>query len=644
MAAVSALSFFVGKGGVGKTTLSAAYAVHLARAKPRARVLLLSTDPAHSIADVFQVKLGDAPKRVRLPRRGNLWLWQVDAEKQFRRFLASNREAILRLVESGTIFSRDEIAPLLDTTLPGMAEMAALLAIHDLLAAGDYDRIVVDTAPIGHTLRLFEMPEHFAKFLDFLDVAAGRDQVLAAHFGGRARPVSEPFIAEWRRMVEAVRAALTDQATRVTLVTTPEKFSLHESVRVARQMRAAEAAIEVTDLVLNRAVERAGKCAACRRRSQATKAARSFLRRAFTRLPVRTAPDPGQPTLGAAQLAAFGEHVFAGKSLRLAGSRPRFSSVRLKETPWPALRAPLTLTLGKGGVGKTTISAALAFHARATDPKMPVTICSTDPAPSLDDVFEKAIEDRPASVLGDAKLQALELDAVAEFRRWAERMKGQLDQALSTQVQGVHVDMSLDRDIFAALLDIVPPGVDELFAVFRILDLVAAKRGRVVIDMAPTGHALDLLRMPDRMLRWSRLLLKSLAPHRTLPLAREVAVEVATIAQRVRELAQMLRDPRRARLFVVMLAEPMPDRETRRLLAALSRLGIRPEALFVNRVLFPEDAAGCERCERARAWQLATLSRLRKGGPGLLLAREFGREIAGRKALAGFTRQLWRSA
>jgi arsenite-transporting ATPase len=641
---VAALSFFVGKGGVGKTTHSAAYAAHAAATRPRERVLLLSTDPAHSVADVFQVRLGDAPKRVRLAR-GNLSLWQVDAEKQFRKFLAVNRDAILTLVENGTIFSREEIEPLLDTTLPGMAEMAALLAIHDLLASGAYDRIVVDTAPIGHTLRLFEMPEHFARFLDFLDVAAGRDQVLAAHFGGRARLVSQPFLAEWRQMVEDVRTALAEDGTDVVLVTTPETFSLNESVRVARQMRESEAAIALTRVVLNKVVERSAKCAECGPRAQSAKRARVFLRRNFRRLPVQAAPDPGHPILGAAALAAFGAHVFARKPLRLRPASPAASAkLSFRPVKWPELRAPLTLTLGKGGVGKTTISAALAFHARAAQPKVALTICSTDPAPSLDDVFQKPIDDRGASVLGDAKFRAMEFASVDEFRRWAERMKRQLDQALSTNVQGVHVDMSLDRAVFAALLDIVPPGVDELFATFRILDLLDARRGRVVIDMAPTGHALDLLRMPDRMLLWSRLLLKSLAPHRTLPLAREIAVEVATIAQRVRELAQMLRDAKRAELFVVMLAEPMPDRETRRLLASLEHMGIQPAALFVNRVLFPEGAGGCRRCQTARRWQLATLARLPSLDAELLVARDFGHEIAGRKALERFTRELWRIA
>ncbi|HTK94278.1 MAG TPA: ArsA family ATPase, partial [Terriglobales bacterium] len=508
---MAALSFFIGKGGVGKTTLSSAYAVEAALRRRKERVLLLSTDPAHSLADVFQVKLGDQPKRVALGG-AQLWLWQVNADQQFRRFLAGNRDAILTLVESGTIFSRAEIEPLLDTTLPGMAEMSALLAIHDLLESGEYARVVVDTAPIGHTLRLFEMPEHFAKFLDFLDVAAGRDAVLAAHFGGRVTRLSQPFIAEWRRMVNAVSAALTDGETRVTLVTTPETFALNESVRVAQQMREAEAPMAVTDIVLNKVVTDNRRCATCHKRAGEQRKALSFLARRFRGVEVRTAPDPGHPFLGPEQLAALGARVYRDRALRLKPPQPRKAAVKLAKAKWPALEAPLSLTLGKGGVGKTTVSAALAFHARRAQPKVPVTICSTDPAPSLDDIFEKAVDDRGVTVLGDARFRAMELDAVAEFRSWAERMKRKLDEALGTEVQGVHVDLTLDREIFAALLDIVPPGVDELFAIFRILDLLEARRGRVVIDMAPTGHALDLLRMPDRMLLWSRLLLKSLAP------------------------------------------------------------------------------------------------------------------------------------
>src|SRR5262249_47706314 len=156
-----------------------------------------------------------------------------------------------------------------------------------------------------------------------------------------------------------------------------------------------------------------------------------------------------------------------------------------------------------------------------------------------------------------------------------------------------HVDLSFDRQVISALLDIVPPGVDELFAIFLILDLLEVSGQKVVIDMAPTGHALELLRMPQRILDWSRLLLKSLAAHRTLPLARHIAVEIATVSQRVRELAKMLADRKRVQIWPVMLPEPLPDRETERLLVGIRELGSEPQAIFVNRFIFPEDVRGC---------------------------------------------------
>jgi arsenite-transporting ATPase len=189
--------------------------------------------------------------------------------------------------------------------------------------------------------------------------------------------------------------------------------------------------------------------------------------------------------------------------------------------------------------------------------------------------------------------------------------------------------------------------VDEVFAIFRILDLVEARAGKVLIDMAPTGHALELLRMPERILLWSRLLLKSLAAHRTLALAQDVAVELATLGQQVRKLIDIMKDPAQSRVWAVMLPEPVPDHQTRRLLEAVGHIGIAVDSLFVNRVLIQEPkSAGCRRCLRARNWQLATLQALRKKYRQYrtYLAPEFPAEIAGAKALNKFTAKLWQIA
>jgi len=520
-----------------------------------------------------------------------------------------------------------------------MSEVAALLAVHELLAS-EYDEVVVDTAPMGHTIRLFQTPEHFARLLALLETAASRDEVLARHFGGHAR--REPALERWTRMVEEVKRALSTENSRLVLVTTPEAFSLNEAARSAGAFASEDQS--VTEIVLNRVVVVGNKCPRCRRKAAQTATARKFLRQRFPEATVLAGQDPGCPILGIASLRAFGRHIFAKRMLPLSISqRPaKRAEVEFAPASWPILTAPLTLTLGKGGVGKTTVSAALAFHHRRSAKSETVTVCSIDPAPSLDDVFVADVGDQPRPVLRDRKLLAAEFDAVAQFRQWTEQLRARLTEAMTTEESGVHLDLSLDRRFLLALLDVVPPGVDEIFAIFRIVDLLCSG-ARVLIDMAPTGHALEVLQTPERLLAWSRLLLKTLAAHRALPIARDAAVEIATLSQNVRELASILRDRKRSRVVVVTLPEPLPNDETRRLLEALRELRSPIEAVIVNRVLIG-DVGRCKRCALISEWQAASLAGLKNQlkGAQILVAQEFDESIAGAPALRDFTRQLWR--
>ena len=638
------LSIFVGKGGVGKTTVSSAYAVLSATRRKQSRVLLISSDPAHSLGDLFAASLGDRPQAMPLPRGVKLHLWQVNAQKEFQAFIGKYKEALLATVESGTIFSRREIEPLLDAALPGLAEISALLAVERALSSRRYDHIILDTAPFGHTLRLLQLPEQFSRFLDFLDIAGSRDQVLAAHFGGKAAAGPQLFLRDWRAMVESVRQAVARDA-RLFLVTTAEKFSLNESLRISRALKAGALPVEVSAVVLNRAVSRAGHCPRCRRRAAITASARRFVGKHFPGCRLLTGEEWGEPVAGAHSLYAFAQQIFLGKRVAVPKTKPpSVPQLRLRPVPWPALDAQLTLVLGKGGVGKTTVSAGLGFHSRQASPRQRVTICSVDPAPSLDDIFQQPVANQARPVLGDPAFTAAEMDSAAEFAAWVRVVKQKIDHALSREHSGVHVELSFERRLFTALLDIVPPGVDEVFAVFRILDLLAAGSQRVIIDMAPTGHALELLRMPQRMQLWARLLLKTLAAHRTLALAQDVAVEIAAFGQRVRELAALLQDSRRARVCTVMLPEPLPDRETQRLLRILDSLALAGGPLLVNRVLFPADVKNCGRCRRARNWQLATLARLRTQHSEIYVLKDFDSELAGRRGLRRLTAELWQPA
>ncbi len=638
---VPRFSFFVGKGGVGKTTVSSAYALYQAKQRPRSRILLLSTDPAHSLADVLQVKLSDRPKR--LQSAGKLWARQLDAAAQIHSFLRAEREDLLALLNRGSLFSREELEPLLDTTLPGMAEVAALLALHELLD-GDFEEVVVDTAPMGHAIRLFQMPEHFARLLDLFEAAASRDVVLAQHFGGRVQP--EPALERWTRTVARVKEALSPQSAKLVLVTTPEPFSLNEAARSAALFADSGPANRISEVVLNRVVESETRCPRCRRRSAETRAARVFLRRHFSGAKVFIAGDPGAPILGLEALSAMGRQVFQRPTSRTSPPKKVevIQPLKLEPAKWPRLQTALTLTAGKGGVGKTTISAALAVNQRACAPEDGVSLCSIDPAPSLDDVFATNVGDNLQPVGADKKLRAAELDATAEFQRWAGELRGRLNEAFTAEQSGLHLDLSLDRKFLLALLDVVPPGVDEIFAIFGILELLESG-DRVVIDMAPTGHALEVLRTPARLLAWTRVLLKTLASHRTLPLAQDAAVALATLSQRVRQVAAILADPQRCRVLVVTLPEPLPDYETRRLLTLLREMGAPLESVVINRVLTDADAR-CTRCTRTAAWQAESLRNLRRQLRALdvLVVPEFSGPVAGMRALKKFTQEIWRLA
>jgi arsenite-transporting ATPase len=638
------LTVFIGKGGVGKTTISAAYALHRAMRDRKRSVLLLSTDPAHSLSDIFDQAFGDSPQKLRLASKARLDVWEVNAEKRFRAFLNPHKEALLSILEKGSIFSRSDLEPLLETTLPGMAEMAALLAMTDALDSGKYDHVVVDTAPVGHTLRLFALPQYFSNFLDILDLAASRDRLLAEHFGGAVQSAPNTLVESWRQMVEAISVALLRNA-EIFLVTTPERFSLNESLRAVIALRSLSPDLDLAGIVLNRAVLGSEHCRICRPRYAATRDARQFLRRHFPAKRVYIAGDAGAPIMGP-RLRAFGDHVFAGKRFSWGGvPKPKPREMRLSRLDWPIIDRSLSMVLGKGGVGKTTISAALGFNTRLRT-RAPVDICSVDPAPSLDDIFQSDISDEPRPVLGDQEFRASEMDSVAVFKVWAQRVKETIDQATTTEVSSIHVDLWFERQFFSRLLESVPPGVDEILAVLRVVDLVRRRSSRVLIDMAPTGHALDLLRTPDRILVWTRLLLKSLAHHRTLALARDAGVKIAELGKGVRDLSRFLKNPRETRVYVVMLPEALPDRQTERLIAELSKLRLSTGAIFVNRVLFKEDVRDCRRCLRRHQWQLNTLGRLsaRYSQIPIYVVRNFPNEIAGKKALRSFTGELWRLA
>ena len=297
--------FFGGKGGTGKTTCAAAAAIALAE---RGRQLLVvSTDPAHSLGDVLRRRLSARPSNIPV-RRGRLNACELDADRALRRWLSARRPALATIFERGTLLDRDDVEPFLNMSLPGVDELLGLLEIERLAAGHAYDYVVIDTAPTGHTLRLLDTPAFFKTFARVLDLMQEKHRALATAFGHRAgHDDSDAVIEELYREGERLGALLRDRSqTRLCWVTLPEEMSVAESSRAVAALRAE--GIRVNDMVVNRiTAPPPSACALCdgRRRVET-----EWLNAIATRL---GGPDVGLWTLGAREDRTTGTRSAAGR-------------------------------------------------------------------------------------------------------------------------------------------------------------------------------------------------------------------------------------------------------------------------------------------------------------------------------------------
>jgi arsenite-transporting ATPase len=263
---------------------------------------------------------------------------------------------------------------------------------------------------------------------------------------------------------------------------------------------------------------------------------------------------------------------------------------------------------GKGGVGKTTCAAAAALLLAESRPDRRVLLLSTDPAHSLADALEVPLGDDERPVPGaPANLRARELDAARTFADWRARHLEMVEEQLEES------GGAAERDAWRDLLDLAPPGLDELSAVSALLDALFGSRDAlgydlVVVDTAPTGHTLRLLETPAAMLAWVQALLSLLLKYREVAGLGSLAAELVELSRGLRHLGELLRDPVRSGFLVVTRAAELPRRETDRLLAALDRLGLAVPAMIVDAVL-PSGCPGCAPEARAQEKEIRRLER-----------------------------------
>ncbi|NUC74221.1 TRC40/GET3/ArsA family transport-energizing ATPase [Haloterrigena sp. SYSU A558-1] len=296
--------FYGGKGGVGKTTCAAATAVRLADAGRQ--TLVVSTDPAHSLSDSLEVDLEAEPRELDLEGvgdgDGNLWAVEIDPDTQKERYEKLARALAKDLRSAGIRLDDEEVRRLFASGAPaGSDEIAALDLLVEYVDEGDWDVVVFDTAPTGHTLRLFDMPEVMGLALETAQSLRGQ----AKRIGNAARtavlgPMSmmgsssddeEESLEAFRARLERARDLLTDpERTEFRVVLLPEGMAIAESERLVGTLR--EADVRVDRLVVNRVFEDPeDDCSRCQSRHQRHLKRVEEVRETFPDLEVVTLPE-----------------------------------------------------------------------------------------------------------------------------------------------------------------------------------------------------------------------------------------------------------------------------------------------------------------------------------------------------------------
>jgi arsenite-transporting ATPase len=248
-----------GKGGVGKTTMAAATA--LSSAAGGDATLVVSTDPAHSLSDTLETDISATPTRIR--ESDPLWAVEIDPEAAMEEGMLGEGGVVDDaplggLGEMGEMLGEDAIDPLMGGSMPGADEAAAMRQLLEYLDDPRFDRVVIDTAPTGHTLRLLELPEVLdsmvGRLLSMREKFSGMMEGFKGMFGVGEEGEDGPDLDELGERIERLRAVLQDPArTDFRVVMVPEEMSVVESERLLARLD--EFSIPVGTVVVNRVME-----------------------------------------------------------------------------------------------------------------------------------------------------------------------------------------------------------------------------------------------------------------------------------------------------------------------------------------------------------------------------------------------------
>ncbi|MEO3741429.1 arsenical pump-driving ATPase [Kosakonia sp. WA-90] len=534
--------FFTGKGGVGKTSISCATAIRLAGQGKR--VLLVSTDPASNVGQVFDQTIGNTIHPVAaVPGLSALEIDPQDAAQQYRARIV---DPIKGLLPDDVVNSiSEQLSGACTTEIAAFDEFTGLLTDASLLTR--FDHIIFDTAPTGHTIRLLQLPGAWSSFIDSNPEGASCLGPMAG------------LEKQREQYAHAVEALSDPERTRLVLVARLQKSTLQEVARTHDEL--ATLGLKNQYLVINGVLpetetESDALAAAIWQREQA---ALANLPAGLSALPTDTLFLQPVNMVGVSALKRLFDPRFESASFTETHilPKPEYESLSGLVDEIARTTHGLIMLMGKGGVGKTTMAAAIAVS--LADRGFDVHLTTSDPAAHLSTTLNGSL----------SNLQVSRINPHEETERYRQHV-------LETKGKGLD-------DAGKRLLeeDLRSPCTEEI-AVFQAFSRVIREAGKrfVVMDTAPTGHTLLLL---DATGAYHREIARKMGDkgHFTTPM-------------------MQLQDPDRTKVLLVTLPETTPVLEAANLQADLERAGIHPWGWIINNSLSIAETHSPLLCQRAR--------------------------------------------